>query len=873
MLDRSAEAQPTLARQPAGRAVFRRRGEPGSSLGVGPSATSAVEVLERVLTSQRSEALLIWPQRPDSVALFHALAVINRLETCDQKGLKTLFFPWSRNTSGIQRTLLVDREFLYQNTLSALGRVHAPRGAEPPPFGYLMALHSLKHILSSGKSDKRFARTLKDDPSLAYPSLFEIVPQCGVLNREVVWHQDQFLRRLRRHTWIGGTQYIEAGTDPARTPFFLFGVHANGAHVRQLRAAGLDPRHRGQRPDLVLIDATRPARERLDGWRQELPRFLGLLSDIYGASSPPVLAVTDDSFALEALRWDVLKKYDLRRGGDPRDKSPVSATVVLSPSPDPLDDRVIESVPIPVITAEAYGTDVLNVVEGGLKLRKALFGAGDRELGEAVSAAMGVAQSLVALPGGSDQLYRFLTDNYEGFERQSHGARFDHLAPIGKMRLALQKGLAGPHHHALSRFLSSFEDLCRAVTSQGAGRKLFDACLHRLAQTNARAIVICSSEVVRGFVIWRVENDETLADVRDVLTRRLLLVDRREAIEALEVADGAHKFEQIVFVEPHPDHLLHVLTRGQLPERVLVLTHLARADQTLRRIRVLLGVPGSETIRPMLAAVQAELERVLQGRIIDVSDFDAEISLPRLGTLDLTGSGASGSGATRLITTSTGLRVRAYDGSEVAVYDPDSLQVFSRKLAKDLEAGDQVCVFSPDFVGMARERLKLTANASDVLALYHQSVMDAAQRLSGRDTASRIVALRERMLAVEPTLDLPGPQALRQWLDVGPLMNAPRDEVRPQAPRDRHTFLCFMKVLGISDAVALHYWNFGIFWTRSLRIRSGFSFHQVFMGLLIDPHGTAAQMPEARRQEVWRIHEMAEQHVTTVVSNDAEVQP
>jgi hypothetical protein len=79
-----------------------------------------------------------------------------------------------------------------------------------------------------------------------------------------------------------------------------------------------------------------------------------------------------------------------------------------------------------------------------------------------------------------------------------------------------------------------------------------------------------------------------------------------------------------------------------------------------------------------------------------------------------------------------------------------------------------------------------------------------------------------------------------------------------------------MKALGISEDVARHYWDWGIFWTRSMRIRTGAAFHQVFMGILIDPHGTASRLPETRRHEVWRIYETAEHHVVTVLSNEQE---
>jgi hypothetical protein len=259
----------------------------------------------------------------------------------------------------------------------------------------------------------------------------------------------------------------------------------------------------------------------------------------------------------------------------------------------------------------------------------------------------------------------------------------------------------------------------------------------------------------------------------------------------------------------------------------------------------------------------------LSGHVIDIGDLDAEMQSPRLGTLDLTSIGGTATGALRIIQASGHLQIKAFEGTELALYDPDAGQVvFSRTLARDLRPGDQICVFSPEFVGMARGKLHLTADASEVLTLYHKTVADAVRTLPGYDITEKTSALRDRMLRIYPTQMLPGLQAMRQWIEVADLSGEPRNTVRPQAPRSRSHYLCFMKTLGISEDVARHYWDFGIFWTRSMRIRTGASFHQVFMGILIDPHGTASRLPENHRQEIWRLYEAAEEHVVTVLSNE-----
>lgn len=853
--------------------VFRRRNDPAALCGIGPSASEVVRAFERGLASGKSEVLLIWPQSPDGVAVFHTLAALNRMADCDHSGLATLFFPWSRSTGATQRTLLIDKDHICGATLPALNRILS-ESPHNPAFGYLMALHSLKHLHSSGKKNKRFRRALEGDPGLMHPTLFELMPQCGIRNADIHTYKDQFLRRLRRHTWIAERQeHIEAAADPLRTPFFQFGVHPDAVRIRLWRAAGLDPRHGGRRPDAVLIDLTRRARNRLGkGSRQTLSRFLGIVGDLYGEECPPILAITDDVFTVQALRWQLIKDYDVRREAEGAHKRPIKTQVILSPKPDPLDQEIIAPDSPPEITAEAYGTDVLAAVDSGLQLRRSLLDAGDSEIAEAVAAGVDVLQNLVSLPGPARDFLEFLADNYEGYERQSRGVRYDHLAPRGKIKTALQQGLAGRHHHQLEQFLAKFDNLCRVTASENPGQKLFDDCIRRLAPKVTRSIIVFSSELLRGFAEWRIESDPTLADVRKSLGRKLLLVDRREAIEELELSRQEQKLlKRIVFIEPRADDLLHVLTRSWLPDKVFVLTNLARAEETLRRVRILLELDGIDPIRERLLALRHEFERVMEGRRIDLPDLDAAPPLPRLGTLDLTAASPPGAGALRIIETSGDLRVRAFDRSEVALYDPEALQVFSLALVKDLQPGHQICVFSPEFVSMAREKLSLTANASDVLALYHKAVAGATKALPGTDITSKTTALWERMHGIDPSLSLPGLAAMRHWIDVEDLIDAPRDEVRPQAPRDRRHYLCFMKALGISEDVARHYWDWGIFWTRSMRIRTGAAFHQVFMGILIDPHGTASRLPETRRHEVWRIYETAEHHVVTVLSNEQEV--
>jgi len=596
-----------------------------------------------------------------------------------------------------------------------------------------------------------------------------------------------------------------------------------------------------------------------------------VVEELYGEKHPPTLAVTDEVFVLQTLRWKVLNDYDARRGAATSPKSPSRSRLILNAKTDVLAPATAVPGSLDELSAEVYGADLLNFVDAGLKLKRSLLDAGDREVASSVTAALVAVQNLIGLPGPPQQFLTFLADNYQGYELQSLGSRFDHLTPRGKINSVIKLGAAGTNHAQLVAFLDTYDKLCSIAATQNPGTRFFDDCLSRMTKHSLRSIIAFSSELIRAFAEWRIENESTLADVRTRLGTEIILVDNRDATDELERAGSLQSpCQQILFIEPYADHFLQTLTHPALPPKATVLCHLAHAKQILQRAEAFLQLHGVAPVEWNLLIVQESFQKALSGHTIDIPDLDTILSPPRVGTIDLTGPHAPGAGPTRIIRTSGDVQIRAFDGSELAVYDPDALQPFSRRLAKDLQPGDQICVFSPDFVDAARQKLHLSATAPEVLTLYHKTVAEAAAKLPGHDRTAKADALRNSIMKIDSTLSLPGPQSIKQWIDVANLAEEPRDEVRPQAPRDRRHYLCFMKALGIADDVAQYYWDWGIFWTRSQRIRSGAAFHQVFMGVLIDPDGAVSRLPEAHRQEVWRIYETAEQHLVAVISNNPE---
>src|ERR1035437_4123783 len=450
---------------------LRRRNEPGQCCDLGPSAKAVLTAFNRVIAERKSEALLLWPQRIEGIAIFHALAALGRIATCDREGLATLFFPWNRNAGGTQRTLLVDRDQLVQSALPPLNRVHLPRPRNPA-VGYLMAIHSLKHLSTGGQGNRR-QKALQDDPGLMHPTLFEIIPQAGIQAPSVRDQKDHFLQRLRHHTWINErSEHIHDANDPSKTPFFLFGAHPDALSIDLFRKAGLDPDRGGRRPDIVLIDLTRRSRNALGGnWREAISRFCGAVEELYRAVCPPALAVTDEVFVLQTLRWKVLNDYDARRGIT-TGKGPAQSHLILNSKSDVLDPETVTPGSLDELSAEVYGAELLNFVDFGLKLKRSLLDAGDHEIASSVTAALIALQNLSGLPGPPKLFLTFLADNYQGYDRQSVGSRFDHLTPRGQISSALKLGTAGVNHSQLSTFLDTYGKLCSSAATDNPGSRL-----------------------------------------------------------------------------------------------------------------------------------------------------------------------------------------------------------------------------------------------------------------------------------------------------------------------------------------------------------------------------------------------------------------
>ena len=855
---------------PVSTPILRTVERPDVLLPLSGAAHSLLSLYEQTILRNESRIALVAPARLGELSMLHSLAALNRVETCDRERLTTMLFPWSRSGATYQRKLVVDRTMLCERISRALHRLDG----RPPTQrdSYILAINSLNEAIKhDGLREK-----LQSDPAAEHPTLFEIMPYLGVHRSSVISSSDRFLERLRKYTWLsrGGSRRLSGASEPATAPFFLIGIGGDASERDALIKAGLDPARGGRKPDLLLLDMTIRRRDWLGtDWKKTVSGFLDAVLELYlDVGPPPVFAVTDDIYCLESLAFAVLKDWDRwRLPTNVRAKTAPQTSLVLKVETSFFGEPIEIGTDVPKVTASVFGTDLLKVVEAGYRVRRKLLDDGEKELGNLAGAAANVVQNLATLPGQPKMFFDYLREEFEGYQLKQRGDKYDAPAVQAELRAAREGGLAGRHHAELVEFSTSLDTLIASINKDNVGRKLFDETLRRLEKKKERALILFPSPFVRDFASWRVEKDFFLFDIRYAVGKSIVFAVPRELDGLLDsfvqqIGDGK---TVLICIEPSFDVIMSLFCRRSLPQRWMVQCSLPRATQLTRRLRLTGELDGAQPIAARLQAVVEELERSSSGHTAEISVFDPEARYAARTMIDLTGgAGLGGQFSTRRIDLASGASIRVYENSELAVYDGDEFDDFEKRAANLIVSGDRVCVFTDELSDSARGMLKHTVDAPEILALYHSKVLDAAARLPGSNVAQKAAQLRLRMQELAPEADLPPSSAMQYWLDVEDLPNKPRSEVRPHAPRHFETYALFMKAIGIGEMVAEQYWLLGIAWTRSARIKGGNHLHQVLMSIIVDPHGTLAQLPGiVDSEDVWRLHELAKENIETVVSN------
>jgi hypothetical protein len=845
--------------------ALRLDADPGMMSGINANSSEALHALNSVVSARTSMALYIAPQRFSSLATLHAYGCLQRIPKCNEEGLTSLLFPANRNSFSPLRNLLVDRESLCLSIQRPLGKINV---REHQPWSrYVLALQSLHSVFQHNKRSADLKAAIMSDDALQHPTLYELLPHTFIPSDEGKTYDKKFLERLRRYTWINRAKQSIDAVDIATTPFCLIGIGHDSGIEKHLRASDLLHRRGKRRPDVLLLDLTDKRRRSLAvGWKDQVQTLLNNLIDIYVEAAPPVLAVSDDVYVIQELRYQVLSEYDsLRAEHYSPKKTPSQVKVIFNFGHDDLTPTSELPSYVPKVDAQVFGTDGLRAIEEGLGLRRQLIAAGDVELVDAVANACNVLRRLLALPGEPRSLSLFLHSLYDGIRLERVGAKYDHVAARARVLRLIDHGGGGNFQLQIKRFIETFDAIVASLEKSHPASGRFDNCLRKAVSKNEKPHIVMPNTLSLEFAQWRIENDPFLFDLK-MNADRITLFSPRNAISRVPLGGNT----RLIFFEPHLDTILEVLGESEAIGLISIISNHASAEQLIRELKILLELAAEHPFVQALRPIASELQKGAASHLSDIGDLRNETRPIRRALTDFTDRyAASGTGQARAISLSGGSMIRVFDGSEIPVFDAEVSHPWHKLPARSIRPGDDICLFLPELVESARETLKLSTHATDFLATYHKTVSKAAAGLPGHDLNSKAVALRDRILAIDPNADLPSLATLRRWIEVEKLLDLPRDEVRPHAPGKKEHYDLLMQALNVPEFLADLLWEDGVFGTRSARIKNGNFMHQLLMSALIDPEGVASRLPHISTVELWKVAQVAEGYVETVISNEA----
>jgi len=777
-------------------------------------------------------------------------------------------YPANRNSFAALGDVLVDRATLCRAILAPLGAID--RRANQPWAGYVIALQTLKSMFESGKKSERLLESLKSDPALGHPRLNEIFPYDLATSDQAHSYESHFLRRFRRYAHSRSKDRNRESVSPVRTPFYLLGLPQEVRSVRSLSRYGADPGKLRRWPDVVLLDLTAKRRRSFgNGWRSSVQELLDALIEVYVDKAPPVLAVTDDPFVLQELRFHTLRDYESLRDTEYSVKrAPVDARFALNLSSNVISPEVAIPTFIATVDCHVFGTDGLRVVEEGLTIRRHLIAGGQLELADAIANCCNVLRRLLSLPGDPRSFHDFIRSRPEDLRLARAASKFDRFAARNRVESTLNDCGGGDPNGDIATFLKHFDQVVASLEKSHPGGAKFDQLLRKSPATHVPAIIILPTLQSAEFARWRLENDPFLWDVR-MQTKSFCLLTPEEqdlgSTAGIERADST----QAIFFEPQVDTLLRALCWLPLQSVNLVANH-ASVSQLVRRLKIICDVAGDHPVCQSLRPIEKELQQSITSHLVDIDDLDSEPSRSRSDVEDLSDR-YSGAGAlhSRVLTLSGGSRIKVFDGSEIPCKTASALWHWSKTLARDLRAGDEICIFRDELVTVARLRLEVSTDATSLLETYHRTVLDARDRIPGQTLNERAEILWERMKHGIPEPDFPSLATVKRWLDVDNLLKLSRAEVRPHAPGKKEHYDLLMRALKVPEDLGNLLWEEGVFGTRSKRIRHGNFLHQLMMAVLVDPDAVRSRLPKLTHNDLWEISEYAAQFTEIVVSNEA----
>jgi hypothetical protein len=824
-----------------------------------PSAAykQLVNIALKNLSDATRGAVLCWPNCAPSPAAIVAMLTLADCGaaaplTCDGKdalaapvGLRALIYPYARTTHRALRHIYVGKDYLAPLQLKHQVRCFRPN-EDQALADYHKTLARVRTLTGKALDGREYAE-------FRNPCIDEIIPSGPCHGAEA---RSELLSRVRTKTDLVKISRTGLADDPTKARFYLFGLRANeGVEQSLKRVVGLD---------IVLLDLTSTGRNRLGkDWLPRIRAFLTGLDARFGSTA--VLALTDDPWTFDAMRFDALLKEPKRKRGN----TPAPSNVIFAQLPD-----IVVSNDSPPATYTAvkhqevigFAGESEATMQALRAARNAALELNDGENVERLGALMGVVGRCLSLPASRTALGEFIEQ-----ERGSLAAA-DMMAVyrVGTVIRDIKQSngpWAQTARPALLEICQRVEKLTENTNHLSPMAPLLRDVLARFLHNSSKTAVMFQKDMLAEFAEYALAQDEEIGkDIERRLEIRMLqFVDRAglDDLEGLSLSER-NSIKTLIVVAPTRAVMMPLLARSWLPDNLIVLggtDMLANAARDASRLAQYPELAPLKSRMERFVANASDAVRRVTNSSVDLNHKIEPIEdavLPPSGIVNLAGNVQADQALVRL-ELDGGQTILAKPGTKLVIQDTShTIPLFAEEEARNVETGDRVCVIGEAFLEMARPLLNITARAAEEIRDYHELVLKRFEALPGKNTAERLAILVEKMAVPGVTT-----ATANYWIDLKPQLEVPLHDVVPHAPRHFATFLPFMSALSVSEAIAKRYWTWAVIAQRTNRMRAANTFHDAYRSILVDSYAAQSDNPE-RARDVRQLRAAAENFVSVV---------
>lgn len=829
-----------------------------ASRSVGPIYKGLAQTAIECMTAKSQEAVLIWPDADPAPA---AIAVLLSLADCasctsikrgdfdafaEPVGMRALIYPYTRTERHRLRDVLVDKGHINRVQLK-----HQLRLAANDDEG-LADFH--KTLVRVGTLDGKGTDGVVY-PEFEHPCADELVPTSRIGKPDSM---SGLLWRVRTKTDLRRFDRRGSPADhPDKAPFFLFGLHADDSLEPALKAV--------KRPlDLVILDLTRTGQNRLSrDWLKRSKQFLSEVERLHGPMG--VVILTDDPWTFDTVRRDLLLTNKQKR----QKAIPPPGQVIIAHDTRILARREAAPqvyAPVSYFEISPYAGALDEVLALAKALARRAADLGDLPALDRIRDIIGTLRRCAALPAPLSALTDFVAD--EVGERQV----VDRLAPYSpNTALTALSRSVGALAQIEGSLLATFDERVRALHANAQQltpmASSFEGVLSALIGKSSRTIFLFRDSMMADFAAESCAAKPEFRDLDRRFSTKMIYFSTRSELNDLarEPASYRNQIKSLVIVGLARRALLSTLSQPWLPERVYVIGDSDTIISTARDASRLMKYPALSPLQTRLESYTAkaheEASRIV-GPSLNLSEDVAPTEDDDLAgghILNLAGANA-GSQSLVSLELDTGDTIIARPGTAIVLQDTGRLvPTFYEETARQVDVGDRVCVIGDAFVEMVRPLLNIAVRAAEEIRDYHKLVLDKFEKLPGTLLQDRLQHLVDGMGIADVSTT-----TARYWVNLTDELTKPLEEVIPHAPRELPTYLAFMRVLGVSEAVAQRYWSWAVVAQRSLKVRAALRYHEAYRTILVSPYAAEADNPE-RARDIRRIRTAAEEFVGRVV--------